>query len=278
VAIDAQGSEVQVDGARIRLDDCRGIWDWHAEPPLAWDEDEATARYVRREWELTLRGLAVTSSERIWVNHPAKADWLEANKLAQLKLAEQVGFDVPPTLLSNDAEVIVQFAQQFDQVAVKSQGGAWRELPEVGVAVAYTQRCTSAELDAHRGALARAPVLVQPYLEKAFELRVTVVDGTVFVCRIDSQASDRTEVDWRRDVNAVPHELIEPSPQDVERIRALVRAAGLRYAAIDLACTPAGRTYFLELNPAGQFAWIEARTGAPILRTLAEALLAPEHH
>jgi ribosomal protein S6-L-glutamate ligase RimK-like protein len=275
VALDARGGEVRLGGGRVRLDACRGIWNWHADTPLASDDDDHTARYVRREWELTLRGLAVTSPESIWVNHPLRASWLEGNKLAQMSLAARAGFDVPPTLLSNDPDKIVRFARQFDHVAVKSQGGAWRELPDGGVAVTYTQRCTSAELDASRGGLSRAPVLVQPYLAKAYELRVTVVDGTVFVCRIDSQASTRTEVDWRRDVNAVTHELVDASPGEADRIRALVDAAGLRYAAIDLARTHDGQTYFLDLNPAGQFGWIEARTGAPILRTLAEALLRP---
>jgi glutathione synthase/RimK-type ligase-like ATP-grasp enzyme len=275
VALDACGAEIRLGGDPIRLDACRGIWNWHAEPPLASDDDASTARYVRHEWELTLRGLAATAPESIWINHPLRASWLDGNKLAQMKLAARAGFDVPPTLLSNDPDRIVRFAQQFDQVAVKSQGGAWRETPDGAMAVAYTQRCTSAELDSSRTGLTRAPVLVQPYLEKACELRVTVVDRTVFVCRIDSQASARTEVDWRRDVNAVSHELVEAAPDEVDRIRALVDAAGLRYAAIDLACTHDGKTYFLDLNPAGQFGWIETRTGAPILRTLAEALLRP---
>jgi glutathione synthase/RimK-type ligase-like ATP-grasp enzyme len=275
VSFDADGAEVRLGEDLIRLDACRGIWNWHADPPLASDDDEATARYVRREWELTVRGLAAASPESIWVNHPLRAGWLDGNKLAQMSLAARAGFEVPPTLLSNDPDRIVRFARQFDHVAVKSQGGAWREMPDGAMAVAYTQRCTSAELDAGRAGLTRAPVLVQPYLEKTHELRVTVVDAIVFVCRIDSQASARTEVDWRRDVNAVSHELVDAAPGEVDRLRELVHAAGLRYAAIDLACTHDGKKYFLDLNPAGQFGWIEARTGAPILRTLAEALLRP---
>jgi hypothetical protein len=273
ISIDERGSAIRVNGAGIRLDDCRGIWDWHADSPRAWDEDAATARYVRHEWELTLRGVAASTPRWVWINHPERASWLDANKVGQMRLAAKVGFEVPPTLLSNDAERIIQFARRFRHVAVKSQGGAWRELADGRVGVAYTQRCTSKELDAHRGALGRTPVLVQPYLEKAHELRATVVDDTVFVCRIDSQAADSTKVDWRQDVHAAPHTLIEAPPNDVDRIRALVRAAGLRYAAIDLACTRAGEMYFLDLNPSGQFAWVEGRTGAPILRRLAEALL-----
>lgn len=274
VALDDQTPEIVVGETRIPLGDCAGFWVWHAERPDATDADAATARYVRREWELMLRGLEAITPRGIWINHPSSADWIEANKLEQMRLASAAGFDAPPTLLSNDPDRIVDFAARFDSVAVKSQGGVWRELPEGGMAAAYTQRCTSAELRKSRRALTRAPVVVQPYLEKAYELRVTVIDAEAFFCRIDSQASDKTKVDWRRhDFDNVAHDLIEPEPDDVARIHALVQAAGLRYAAIDLLCTPDGRTYFLDLNPAGQFGWIEALTGAPILQTLAGALL-----
>jgi glutathione synthase/RimK-type ligase-like ATP-grasp enzyme len=266
-------AEVRASDGWVRLGDCKGIWHWHAETPQTDDTDASTARYVRREWELAIRGLAALSSERIWINHPSKASWLEGNKLAQMKLAREAGFDVPPTLLSNNPDEIARFAGSFDHVAVKSQGGAWRRLPGGEMSVAYTQRCTGDELDASQLALRRAPVMVQPYLDKAYELRVTVVDEKVFVCRIDSQASKRTKVDWRHDVEAVPHHLLDPSPVETNQFRAFLHAAGLRYAAIDLACTPDGKTYFLDLNPEGQFGWIEALTGAPITSALAEGLL-----
>lgn len=273
ISLGTQGAEVRIGDAWIQTTNCRGILRWHAEPPQADDPDDGTARYVRREWELALRSLAGLTPEQIWINHPRRAEWLEGNKLAQMKLARQTGFKVPPTLLSNDPDEIARFAENFETVAVKSQGGAWRKLPGGGMAVAYTQRCTSEELRTSRPALARAPLLIQEYLAKAHELRVTVVDEDIYVCRIDSQATERTETDWRRDVEAVPHRLLEASAAEIRRFRSLMRAAGLRYAAIDLVCTPDGDTYFLDLNPEGQFGWIEARTGAPILNSLAEGLL-----
>ena len=47
---------------------------------------------------------------------------------------------------------------------------------------------------------------------------------------------------------------------------------GLRYGAIDLIVTPEGRIVFLELNPTGQYLWIEQATGLPISLALAELL------
>ena len=274
VAFDDNQPQLGVSGTAVPVEGCSGVWLWHPDGPVALDSDDATARYIRREWELVLSGFAAITPREIWINHPSAARWMESNKLEQMRLARNVGYDVPPTLLSNDPDRITAFAGRFETVAVKSQGGVWREHPTGEVETAYTQLTTVAELRGKRGSLARAPVMVQPYLAKAYELRVTVIDTTTFFCRIDSQASERTRIDWRRyDHERVAHELVEPSPDEREKVLDLVRAAGLRYAAIDLLCTPGGETYFLDLNPSGQFAWIEAVTGAPITRTLSGALL-----
>jgi glutathione synthase/RimK-type ligase-like ATP-grasp enzyme len=53
----------------------------------------------------------------------------------------------------------------------------------------------------------------------------------------------------------------------------LMNRLGLVYGAIDLRLTPEGRYVFLEINPAGQFLYIEHATGQPIAATLAQTLL-----
>lgn len=265
---------IDVGGELVDAAACSGIWAWHVERPAAPDGDAATSEYVRREWELAVLGLAARTKFDVWVNHPAASRWLESNKLEQLRLASEVGLLVPPTLLSNDPERIVDFSRSWDSVAVKSQGGVRRERSDGRLETAFTQRCSVGELASARSALARAPVIVQPYLAKSHELRVTVVDETIVACRIDSQASPRTQTDWRRyDFDHVTHDLIELEDPTRQSVLDLVTQAGLRFAAIDLLCTPADETYFLDLNPSGQFRWIEDLTGAPITAALCSALM-----
>jgi D-alanine-D-alanine ligase-like ATP-grasp enzyme len=48
---------------------------------------------------------------------------------------------------------------------------------------------------------------------------------------------------------------------------------GLAYGAIDFRVDPGGQIYFLEVNPAGQFLYLQARVDIPIVEALA-ALLA----
>jgi glutathione synthase/RimK-type ligase-like ATP-grasp enzyme len=50
---------------------------------------------------------------------------------------------------------------------------------------------------------------------------------------------------------------------------------GLVYGAIDLRRTPEGEYVFLEVNTAGEFLFIEERTGQQISKALAEWLARP---
>ena len=48
---------------------------------------------------------------------------------------------------------------------------------------------------------------------------------------------------------------------------------GLNYGACDFIVTPEGRHVFLEVNPAGEFFWLEKHPGLPIAGALADVLL-----
>ena len=65
-------------------------------------------------------------------------------------------------------------------------------------------------------------------------------------------------------------------PREIEtKILALMKIFGLVYGAFDFIVTPDGRYVFLEVNPSGQYMWIECATGLEITAALADALMAP---
>jgi glutathione synthase/RimK-type ligase-like ATP-grasp enzyme len=119
-----------------------------------------------------------------------------------------------------------------------------------------------------------SPGIFQKYVPKAYEVRATVVGDRIFAVRIDSQANPETAIDWRRrpfDVDK-PIEL----PADIQaKTHALMRAFGLNYGAFDFIVTPDGRHVFLEVNPAGQYLWVEAETKLPITTALVDLLGRP---
>ena len=56
----------------------------------------------------------------------------------------------------------------------------------------------------------------------------------------------------------------------------LMRRLGLVYGAVDLRRTPTGEHVYLEVNPAGQWLFVEQQTGQPMTAALARALAAAE--
>ena len=62
-------------------------------------------------------------------------------------------------------------------------------------------------------------------------------------------------------------------PPEIETaLKTMLTQYGLRFGAFDMIVTPDGEYVFLELNPNGQWLWIETITGAPMSRAIADLL------
>jgi D-alanine-D-alanine ligase-like ATP-grasp enzyme len=93
---------------------------------------------------------------------------------------------------------------------------------------------------------------------------------------IDSQSEPSTETDFRvmNITGLLPHSIVE-LPENLEnQIRLLMRHLGLTYGCLDFIQTKDDEFYFLEVNPAGQWLWIEQLTGLPISSAIADELRA----
>ncbi len=120
-----------------------------------------------------------------------------------------------------------------------------------------------------------SPGIFQKYVTKSYEVRATVVGSRIFSGKIDSQASTETKIDWRHKPFDMEEEPIILPPDVEVKVCALMQAFGLVYGAFDFIVTPDGRHVFLEVNPAGQYLWVEAKTKLPITAALADALSNP---
>ena len=90
------------------------------------------------------------------------------------------------------------------------------------------------------------------------------VGSRVFACRIDSQSTPQTRVDWRHYDDLTPHSIYATDKSLDDRLTAIMRHYGIRFASFDLIVTLDGKIVFLEMNPSTQFLWIEKLTGMPI--------------
>ncbi len=259
----ARDRVVAARGGAVRARDVSAVW-WRRPMPLRPDPRlaPADAAFAVRETAEALTGLASTLRVR-WVNDPWR-DAVAARKPRQLALAERLGLRVPPTLVTNDPVRARAFlsARRRSGAVLKALAGVpedWRPT-----------RLVTPEVVRRLAALRHAPVILQEYVP-GVDVRVTVVGRGLFATAIDARAT-RSPEDFR---TAFDDARVEPCalPRDVaRRLRALVAALGLRYAAIDLRRRDDGEHVFLEVNPSGQWLFLEERTGQPITAAVARLL------
>jgi MvdD family ATP-grasp ribosomal peptide maturase len=196
------------------------------------------------------------------------------NKQLQLQAARELGLDIPRTLTTNDPTAVREFAKSCEGEMVTKMLSSFAVYEEGKELVVFTNPVKPEDL-ADLSGLNLCPVTFQELLPKSLELRVTVVGHRVMSAALDSQVSDRAAHDWRRDgVRMIqdwqPYQL----PAEVEeKILRLMDYFSLNYGAIDIILTPDGRHVFLELNPSGEFFWLEQTPGLPISNAIAEVLL-----
>ena len=221
--------------------------------------------FVRRELKEALRSLWRLIDRNIWLNHPRDL-WLASNKVEQLLIARNLGFLIPETCVTMTESRARAFHEAHNgRVICKAVKHGFTR-GENSVTVATTKRIDQqflSEFDSY----APVPMIYQREISKLFDVRVTVVGDQVFATAIHSQDHPETEVDWRLwDVSTfdLKHEAIQLPNPIAYRCRAITRHFGLKYSAIDLVRGTDNEFYFLELNPNGQWAWIEQKVGYPI--------------
>jgi glutathione synthase/RimK-type ligase-like ATP-grasp enzyme len=221
--------------------------------------------YIQRETQVFLKCLWQEMTWP-WVNDPTAVDRAN-NKLWQLRVASEIGFDIPDTLVGNERSRVVGRLKPGPAIA-KTLGGAAIERDGKRYQL-FSQLISLSGLDA--AAVEAAPCIFQEQVKPGTDVRVTVVGEHVFATDIDTPAG---YVDWR----AAPRETVNYRPADlpaevVKRCRELCRIAKLTYSAFDFVRQPGGRYVFLEVNPSGQWGWIEHATGQRITEAIVDVLL-----
>jgi hypothetical protein len=257
----------------VDLADVTAVWNRRPNPPRAGDATDPVHRErTERLSRVHLAGFLDLLDAR-WL--PARSRVLDAvhNKLTHLGPAVEQGFTVPETVFTNDPGALVPAWERAGGRLVAKLLQSDDCLVDGDQHVVYTTEIGRRQLTG-RHRVRHEPVILQPYVDKAIELRVTVVGDRVFTASIDSQSSRLTRLDWRHyedtSVAYRPYEL----PAELERrCVAYVASFGLSYGALDFIVTPDGEYVFLEINPNGHWAWIEESTGLPIGAAIADWLL-----
>lgn len=250
--------------------DVRSVW-WRLKPPERIVTDDIVAHYDQQfsfhEWAAVAGHAADSLSSAFWINR-RDAERRASNKVHQIAEAHTVGLAVPQTLFTNSPAAARDFVGTAGRCVIKTF------LPYLSpdLRQCHTSEVTIDRLESLGPAIGQCPVILQQLIEPEYELRVTVVGNDVFAARIDARRE--RQPDWRLETadDIFSRATLDPSLSGC--ILALMARFGLESGCIDLIKGRDGTVYFLEVNPAGQWLWLEERLGFAVSATLARRLAA----
>ncbi len=213
-------------------------------------------------------GGCLTSLPVPYLNHPSRAADA-AYKPRQLKDLRSCGLNTPPTLVTNSADAVRQFAARHGSLVCKSIAASVLHTGNTAHVV-YTRRVTDDDLG-DLGGIDYGAHLFQPFVESDYAVRLTVVGQRFLAVRIDA-GSDRARTDWRADYDSLAYQIID-IPSDIKAsVTAYMELSGLSYGAFDFLVQSDGSFVTLEINPEGNYSWIEEETTLPISESVADFL------
>jgi ATP-grasp ribosomal peptide maturase len=247
------------------LADVRSVY-WRRPTPSTFPGlDEEAAEFAKVQAREGFGGVLASLPNARYVNHPHR-NWAAEYKPSQLSVAAELGFDVPPTLITADPVAARAFARKYAPIIYKplrvtalTRNGRPQAI--------WTQRVEPDDLD---DSIAGTAHLFQAEVTgKVADLRVTVVGDDVFCVRIESTVE---RLDWRSDYDTLSYKPVDPSAKMIEKIQHYLKRFGLMFGCFDFAIDCHGMPYFLECNPNGQWAWMEPPTGLRMTAAFANAL------
>jgi glutathione synthase/RimK-type ligase-like ATP-grasp enzyme len=260
----APAYELAFNGQRIDLCGCRAAW-WRRPQPYTLHDGIApgVASFTYTECNEAVAGLWA-ALDLTWVNRP-ELDEVAHHKPYQLAVAAEVGLRIPRTLITNDPGEARRFVDEL---------GLGRVIYKTFLATEEHWRETRLVREEELAVLDRvrlAPVIFQELVPGA-DIRVTAVGERLFATAITA-APGGYDLDYRMDLPGATFQPTELSAEISEGLRALMRRLGLLYGAIDLRRTADGEYVFLEINPAGEWMFVEQRSGQPITEAVADFLI-----
>lgn len=220
-------------------------------------ESEAMVDLINQDCRATSLGLLMAGFSGKWISHPTCTQD-SSNKLVQLKAAKKCGLLIPKTLVSNDPKKVKEFVLSHDQVIVKPVSGTKHTL-------LFTQFVDYTKLDDE--SIKICPAIYQEYIQGTKHIRVNVFGNNSYAAEIVT-----SELDWRKNINT------EYKPFTVSddlhiKIRRTLDELRLAMGVIDIKLDENENPVWLEVNPQGQFLFIEGMTKEPIRKVFADYLI-----
>lgn len=258
-SVTENGWYITSDQERICENDIRAIY---YRKPMLPDVREYEPRYrgmIQRDIIALVNGI-VDSFDGIVISKPSVLRKAE-NKIFQLIYAGKKGIAIPQSYIGNSNAYCDRFAEQKSIIKPITTG---KTLGDGGYELYQTSMFSGVTDD-----ISLTPVYLQKYIDKAYEVRLTIIGESVYPVRIDTI----NKIDWRADYQNHKYSIISVPDKVIFLCRKMLKEFSLIFGAFDFIVTPEGEWVFLEVNPNGQWLWLEERLRFDISKKIMDNLL-----
>lgn len=193
------------------------------------------------------------------------------NKLYNLRVAHDLGINVPATSLCKHSQDLRCFVEKHGEAIFK---GINRTDFEALKDYSFDNYTTLVDYSFDFSMLSEAGAytLVQEHIRKTTDLRIFYLDGKIFSTAIFSQNDPQTRIDFRRYNDENPNRIQPFKLPNVEeeKIHKLMEKLDYKTGSIDYIYSSDKRFVFLEINPIGQYDFICKRANLFLDREIAE--------
>lgn len=264
----------------VVVDKSWSIWNRRIlEPDIEENIDDKLKNIIYDETRKTWEGILLNHDSRV-VNNPV-SNFVANNKINQHHYVSKnkFGVRVPNQIISNKSDTVLRFYDELKHsnkyMSHKLQKGFMVE--KEGEYYTIYNNIVKEDNLKNIDSIKFYPAYFQEYIDKKFELRITALEDKVIATEIHSQLSDISKEDFRKyDFKNVKYK-IHDTPKSIEDFCVdILKNYDLKFGQIDMIVNKNNEYVFLEINPNGQWLWLELMTGYELSKDVAYNLIKNE--
>ncbi len=206
----------------------------------------------------------------IWINDPIKTYEAE-NRILQLRTAKEIGFNIPKTLITNDPLAIKKFCDRNTGKKAIIKVLHHHRIDIGSKSFSFFTKDIDEMILERKENIVISPVIVQTKIKRKSEIRVTIIGNKIFAFELIPEYKEYSDIHTISEKNfAIKEVILERRISSL--CTTLTKQFGLTMSSIDLVLSKNNKVFFLEINPIGDWHWIEKRTNTPITETVCQLI------
>jgi len=227
------------------------------------------AKFICNELIYTLEGIYKLLRNVYWLS-PLYSIREAENKIYQISLAKEIGFKIPNSIITNQPKEANLFFQRNlkDCIIKPIKSGLVGDVSNMKVIFTNVL-----PIETDFDLIKSCPTYFQSNIHKKADIRITIVGNDFFPAQIHSQDLSESQIDWRKSNTVLKYSKIDLPNNLKNKCLTLIKRLNLQFGAIDFIETENGDFIFLEINPNGQWAWIEQQLNYNISESIVKLLI-----